>query len=1249
MKKTVEQLSSAAAGALLLLAILVPTAASAHTVGDPEPFHLAPGDYFEIPVSGGTFASTAGVVVRFTPVGGGAAVDENAEDVVANISVGVRVPAALAVGEHDVEVILSGTPSDPPAGRIWVRERPFRLIQQSTIHLPNQPPGSVKDTDFGDLDNDGFLDVFEAGSPGSSPNIDRLEINQLGRAPGFRDCAGTSFFCDQTTSQYENSVAGVPDNDRTYDADLVDLDLDGDLDIVRIDRGSARIRIFLNDGTGTFVDRSIDRMGIGSAVLPPFADISGITNNTAEVDSGDVDGDSRPDLIMCAWNGSQNVLLLNRLHTTGDFVIANDDPCNPAGAGAHALCKVRDEVNRGCAFGEFNGDSQMDIILPSMQEDGTHTDRVLLNTGNVAGIPQFSVEENWVKATGGGAAEPFGSGDLKVADLDGDGDDDVVIAAPRSEEKRRILWNDDNTRLVELADARYAPNGDSYDVSFADLDRDGDLDLMFTREGGSQSPVMINKGGKDANMLFEEVTPADLWFADSPGGVIPSSPSFSLSVSPGDYDLDGDIDLLTGGGSAKLWQSDLFDQPGEDRDWVFVLDRTRSMISGGKDFFEPAKNVIKTFLAQRRPGDEAGLVTYDYTGVDTGNPNAADDVNKAQIESDVGVKTMVQLQADVEALTIGTCSGFCTAIGWALKTGKEVAEMAPDPDREKVLVLVTDGRQNQSPHPDTIIPTIPSNILVYTIALGSDTDDRMLSALATNGGKFYFAGRSTDYTSVQSGMRDIDNDVEGHATGKQPLIPLADLLWSPVFRNIIPESGLFQRFQRPAGGQLIAVLERREKDYFVVDPADAQVRFTLNWRHPSETNRMTVIDPKGRTYPLPDDETTRERRDSKSHVFEIADPLSGIWTVVRQVSSNTGPSKLTGMASTDLRLTAEPEFPLFYLGESCQIQAAVASSAGPLTGASAQARVISPSKQVEIVSGQEASSGVFTFSCSNLAEEGSYQVEVLVLGPPSRPFTRSWTGAIHVAVPTATEPDLRSAELTLDQTVLTADGSSTAIATLRLKQRDGSSLPGAQVSFVAEGGSMTGAVQDNLDGSYSQTLRAGTAAGRGAVRARVGLVRLPNVAEFRLEPGSADESQSEFTLLIGDLKLCSNEPGSFELRVAPVDAFGNPIAGAVVEIDKVSGPGLSWGGPVQPIGHGEVYERSFLGPVKAGAYEFAATVNGVSLAETVGLDVFAPDSAEGLVMGCFDRPEEPGWPWWWWLILLLLLLLIVILVWWLRS
>ena len=104
---------SAIVFAIVTLLGVAPALQAAHTLGDPRPFQVTPGHHILIPVTGGTFADVSTVQVRFTPTGGGSSTDQAPESVVANTSVGVRIPAGLAVGQYSVKVLLSGVQNDP--------------------------------------------------------------------------------------------------------------------------------------------------------------------------------------------------------------------------------------------------------------------------------------------------------------------------------------------------------------------------------------------------------------------------------------------------------------------------------------------------------------------------------------------------------------------------------------------------------------------------------------------------------------------------------------------------------------------------------------------------------------------------------------------------------------------------------------------------------------------------------------------------------------------------------------------------------------------------------------------------------------------------------------------------------------------------------------------------------------------------------------------------------------------------------
>ena len=148
----------------------------------------------------------------------------------------------------------------------------------------------TREADFGDVDGDGDLDILFANVraflPASSEQ-NRLLIND-----------GTGTFNDETSTRLP------PLADRSFDGDFLDVDGDGDLDIVTTDAGPGGVarpfRVFLNDGSGVF------ELAAPGTVLPTSAAGAGF-----DIEFADFDGDGRADLYL-ASRGTADRLLLRR-------------------------------------------------------------------------------------------------------------------------------------------------------------------------------------------------------------------------------------------------------------------------------------------------------------------------------------------------------------------------------------------------------------------------------------------------------------------------------------------------------------------------------------------------------------------------------------------------------------------------------------------------------------------------------------------------------------------------------------------------------------------------------------------------------------------------------------------------------------------------------------------------------------------------------------------------------------------------
>ncbi len=136
---------------------------------------------------------------------------------------------------------------------------------------------------------------------------------------------------------------------------------------------------------------------------------------------------------------------------------------------------------------------------------------------------------------------PHNSMDAAVADIDGDGDIDIVIAVEFY--KNIILLNngkgyfEDGSHLLPNKTSeqnpkpyQYYPYHDSEDVLIEDINQDGLLDILFVTEDDQTNELYIQKtAGK-----FEDSSPQ-----------FPVS-NISNAIAKGDFDQDGWVDVVIG-------------------------------------------------------------------------------------------------------------------------------------------------------------------------------------------------------------------------------------------------------------------------------------------------------------------------------------------------------------------------------------------------------------------------------------------------------------------------------------------------------------------------------------------------------------------------------------------------------------------------------------------------------------------------------------------------------------------------------
>lgn len=324
-------------------------------------------------------------------------------------------------------------------------------------------PGGVRVVIAGDVDGDGDLDLFLgcAYQGGTTSRQDQLLRND-----------GNGVFTVVTATHLP-----VIDQDAT-DAVFLDADGDGDLDLaVTVGYGGAdrNDRLYLNDGTGRFTVAPWSRWPTD------FADSSSVA-------AADVDDDGDIDLVVGRNSDSFGALLRDQLWRNdggGNFAL------DPLG-----LPAITNRTNT-LAFADVDGDGDLDLVVGG--GDGHYTPLPLRLYRNDGGS-FVDATATWL------AVPPTVAGTLAVGDLDGDGLPDLAVATGAGQLRQfpmraLVLWNCAGQGFVDLTPSRL-PTAFQYQhmlLPTADVDGDGDLDVLMPwgsilNVAGSRPRLLRNDG-----------------------------------------------------------------------------------------------------------------------------------------------------------------------------------------------------------------------------------------------------------------------------------------------------------------------------------------------------------------------------------------------------------------------------------------------------------------------------------------------------------------------------------------------------------------------------------------------------------------------------------------------------------------------------------------------------------------------------------------------------------------------------------
>ncbi len=287
-----------------------------------------------------------------------------------------------------------------------------------------------------------------------------------------------------------------------------DYDNDGDLDVLLTGRDAADTlasKVYRNDGNNTFTDIN--------------AGLTAVSLGSSEW--GDYDNDGDLDILLVGRDASfDGVAKVYRNDGNSTFTDINAGLIGTTDPGA-------------AAWGDFNNDGKLDIVLNSFKANSRGIPKFYQNTGNNTFTPiEVSLSGTSLES-------------VACGDYDNDGDLDLIlvtIANSPSQGLYRVskiyrnngdwTFTDINAGIPGVENAGI-PGVEFGSVAWGDYDNDGDLDVLLTGRGEGLSlftRIYRNSG----NSTFTDIN------AGLAGAL------FGEAIW-GDYDNDGDLDILNSG------------------------------------------------------------------------------------------------------------------------------------------------------------------------------------------------------------------------------------------------------------------------------------------------------------------------------------------------------------------------------------------------------------------------------------------------------------------------------------------------------------------------------------------------------------------------------------------------------------------------------------------------------------------------------------------------------------------------------
>ncbi|MCI5066657.1 VCBS repeat-containing protein [bacterium] len=545
-----------------------------------------------------------------------------------------------------------------------------------------------------DINGDGNLDIISSGTTSGNSGAEIFFGN------------GSGTFATSTTTA---TVAGTTAANNLAVADVTD---DGEIDIVLGAQNgtTANLTTFINDGGGLGTLSSTENVTLSTTSLDGIA----IANTGVS---------SEQDLIVSSTNGSNRQLNVFSGDATGAFTASFSESNASEAGGTVQAVDVNNDGELDIVQGGYETSGDLGVIRTFLATGGgsfnTSTsittsgiregERVLAGdfNGDGAGDILYNAEDDdttgFITRTGGRTpASTTTISETISGDVDGDGVQDLISVGTNgtNTELAISLGNSDGTFDSALTSTLTA-GGEATDVDLADLDGDGNLDLVFSAlgSGGGDGVLGVSLGNGDGTF----------------GAATTFTGSDDInSIRLSDVTGDGDLDLIAAGEEAGAGEVRIFEGNG---DGTFVTGSPTTLSSesvttsavevfdidgdGDNDLITAGEGAGQDGYIGVRLNDGTGTFST-YTGFATGSTtlSGSEELAVADLNGDGETDIVLTGTGDTllsGAATIFTGDGtgsFSVGDTYVQESKSTTSVTLDDLNRDGILDLITGGEND---------------------------------------------------------------------------------------------------------------------------------------------------------------------------------------------------------------------------------------------------------------------------------------------------------------------------------------------------------------------------------------------------------------------------------------------------------------------------------------------------------------------------------------------------------------------------